>query len=42
MSGTNIAISLCNLTKTCRIFGHPGERIKHIATHVAHKATFVA
>jgi ABC-type polysaccharide/polyol phosphate transport system ATPase subunit len=32
MSSDDIAISVRNLTKTYRIFGHPGDRIKQAAT----------
>lgn len=28
----DIAISVKNLSKTCRIFGHPGDRIKQAQT----------
>lgn len=38
----DIAISVRNLTKTYRRCDYPGEWIMHIATFVAHKATFVA
>lgn len=32
MSGDNIAISVRNLTTTCRIFWRPGERLKQSMT----------
>ena len=30
MSSDDIAISVRNLTKTYRLFGHPGDRIKQL------------
>lgn len=40
-SAVEIVDDMKNLTKTCWIFGHPGEWIMHMATNVVHKATFV-